>query len=220
MNEFINLILPFLFYCCNIFVLTKKFVKLELKKQLVPDRLLPYFSSFPPIVMNVITKVICLEYAEKISELMPIWEKESIVNENFIKLCVNLLLKHGSFQILRHLLDFSNDTTNSNNSSNTNKDVIYGSRIVLDHLLVELHTFVHTTRQTRKEDNQLIKESSRYWKLLMDQVLHSPQGSFKRFFPRHTKNLMFSYMQLMQQLCNNGGIDFSSFCIFTEKRQK
>ena len=29
---------------------------------------------------------------------------------------------------------------------------------------------------------------------------------------------MFSYMQLMQQLCNNGGIDFSSFCIlFTEK---
>ena len=218
MNEFINL---FLFYCCNIFVLTKKFVKLELKKQLVPDRLLPYFSSFPPIVMNVITKVICLEYAEKISELMPIWEKESIVNENFIKLCVNLLLKHGSFQILRHLLDFSNDTTNSNNSSNTNKDVIYGSRIVLDHLLVELHTFVHTTRQTRKEDNQLIKESSRYWKLLMDQVLHSPQGSFKRFFPRHTKNLMFSYMQLMQQLCNNGGIDFSSFCIlFTEKRQK
>ena len=195
MNEFINL---FLFYCCNIFVLTKKFVKLELKKQLVPDRLLPYFSSFPPIVMNVITKVICLEYAEKISELMPIWEKESIVNENFIKLCVNLLLKHGSFQILRHLLDFSNDTTNSNNSSNTNKDVIYGSRIVLDHLLVELHTFVHTTRQTRKEDNQLIKESSRYWKLLMDQVLHSPQGSFKRFFPRHTKNLMFSYMQLMQ----------------------
>ena len=217
MNEFINL---FLFYCCNIFVLTKKFVKLELKKQLVPDRLLHYFSSFPPIVMNVITKVICLEYAEKISELMPIWEKESIVNENFIKLCVNLLLKHGSFQILRHLLDFSNDTTNSNNSSNTNKDVIYGSRIVLDHLLVELHTFVHTTRQTRKEDNQLIKESSRYWKLLMDQVLHSPQGSFKRFFPRHTKNLMFSYMQLMQQLCNNGGIDFSSFCIFTEKRQK
>ena len=217
MNEFINL---FLFYCCNIFVLTKKFVKLELKKQLVPDRLLPYFSSFPPTVMNVITKVICLEYAEKISELMPIWEKESIVNENFIKLCVNLLLKHGSFQILRHLLDFSNDTTNSNNSSNTNKDVIYGSRIVLDHLLVELHTFVHTTRQTRKEDNQLIKESSRYWKLLMDQVLHSPQGSFKRFFPRHTKNLMFSYMQLMQQLCNNGGIDFSSFCIFTEKRQK
>ena len=195
-------------------------MKLELKKQLVPDRLLPYFSSFPPIVMNVITKVICLEYAEKISELMPIWEKESIVNENFIKLCVNLLLKHGSFQILRHLLDFSNDTTNSNNSSNTNKDVIYGSRIVLDHLLVELHTFVHTTRQTRKEDNQLIKESSRYWKLLMDQVLHSPQGSFKRFFPRHTKNLMFSYMQLMQQLCNNGGIDFSSFCIFTEKRQK
>ena len=30
------------------------------------------------IVMNVITKVISLEYAEKISELMPIWEKESI----------------------------------------------------------------------------------------------------------------------------------------------
>ena len=178
MNEFINLILPFSFYCCNIFVLTKKFVKLELKKQLVLVRLLPYFSSFPPIVMNVITKVICLEYAEKISELMPIWEKESIVNENFIKLCVNLLLKHGSFQILRHLLDFSNDTTNSNNSSNTNKDVIYGSRIVLDHLLVELHTFVHTTRQTRKEDNQLIKESSRYWKLLMDQVLHFPPRFF------------------------------------------
>ena len=48
MNEFLNLILPFLFYCCNIFVLTKKFVKLELKKHLVPDRLLPYFSSFPP----------------------------------------------------------------------------------------------------------------------------------------------------------------------------
>ena len=31
--------------------------------------------------MNVITKVICLEYAEKISELMPIWEKESIGEE-------------------------------------------------------------------------------------------------------------------------------------------
>ena len=166
-------------------------MKLELKKQLVPDRLLPYFSSFPPIVMNVITKVICLEYAEKISELMPIWEKESIVNENFIKLCVNLLLKHGSFQILRHLLDFSNDTTNSNNSSNTNKDVIYGSRIVLDHLLVELHTFVHTTRQTRKEDNQLIKESSRYWKLLMDQVLHSPKVLLKDSSPDTQKILCF-----------------------------
>ena len=101
------------------------------------------------------------------------------MNESFIKLCVNLLLKNGSFQILRHLLDFSNDiTTNSSNSNSTNKDVIFGSRIVLDHLLVELHTFVHTTRQTRKEDNQLIKESSRYWKLLMDQVLHFPQGSF------------------------------------------
>ena len=152
-----------------------------LKNSLCQIEYYPYLKIFCffPLVMNVITKVICLEYAEKISDLMPIWEKESIVNENFIKLCVNLLLKHGSFQILRHLLDFSNDSTNSSNSSsNNNKDVIYGSRIVLDHLLVELHTFVHTTRQTRKEDNQLIKESSRYWKLLMDQVLHFPQGSF------------------------------------------
>ena len=102
-----------------------------------------------------------LEYAEKISDLVPIWEKESVIDpkdDSFIKLCVNLLLKHGSFQLLKHLLDFS-----AENAKNSCKDVIYGSRILLDHLLVELHNFVHTTRATKKEDNFLIKESSRYW---------------------------------------------------------
>ena len=147
------------------------------------------------MVMSVATQVIRLEYAEKISDLIPFWEKEGIIDskdDNFIKLCVNLLLKHGSFQLLRYLLDFSAENSD-NSAADQSKDVMYGSRIILDHLLVELHTFVHTVRQTKKEDNQLIKESSGYWKLLMDQYLFG-----KDLYQRKAASLLLNCIFLQE----------------------
>ena len=67
-----------------------------------------------------------------------------------MKLTVNILLRHGKFILIKHLLDFSAD------DSNLSRDVINGSRTILDLLLVELHSYVHT----HNKNGENIKDNS------------------------------------------------------------
>lgn len=126
-------------------------------------------SLMASTVMSVASEVVKYELAEKISTLMPTWEKGGLIEaDGLVKLTVNLLMKHGTFGLIRHLLDFSGCDVND-------KDVMYGSRYILDQLLVELHGLVH-----KKEENNLLKECSLHWPFLMDNYLFGEDSYQKK----------------------------------------
>jgi hypothetical protein len=62
-------------------------------------------------------------------------DKES---DGFMKLTVNILLRHGKFVLIKHLLDFSSE----DDSLNLSQDVINGSRTILGKVLHEIHIFL------------------------------------------------------------------------------
>ena len=56
-------------------------------------------------------------------------------SDGFMKLTVNILLRHGKFVLIKHLLDFSSE----DDSLNLSQDVINGSRTILGKVLHEIH---------------------------------------------------------------------------------
>ena len=58
--------------------------------------------------------------------------------DGFMKLTVNILLRHGKFVLIKHLLDFSSE----DDSLNLSQDVINGSRTILGKILHEIHIFL------------------------------------------------------------------------------
>ena len=58
-------------------------------------------------------------------------------SDGFMKLTVNILLRHGKFVLIKHLLDFSSE----DDSLNLSQDVINGSRTILGKVLHEIHLF-------------------------------------------------------------------------------
>ena len=114
-------------------------------------------------VISVAAEVLTAQTANKIADLVPIWDQKGVIDtkeDNFTKLTVNLLMKHGKFSLILQLLKFSSD-------SYEYKDVMNGSRYILENLLVELHQFVHTG-YAKNECNTLLKEASLQWDLLIN----------------------------------------------------
>ena len=62
-------------------------------------------------------------------------DKES---DGFMKLTVNILLRHGKFVLIKHLLDFSSE----DDSLNLSQDIINGSRTILGKVLHEINIFL------------------------------------------------------------------------------
>ena len=58
-------------------------------------------------------------------------------SDGFMKLTVNILLRHGKFVLIKHLLDFSSE----DDSLNLSQDVINGSRTILGKVLHEINVF-------------------------------------------------------------------------------
>ena len=117
-------------------------------------------------VVTVAAEVMNEKTAQKIAGLVPIWESKGVMDtkeEHFVKLTVNLLMKHGRFSLVQQLLYYSSEESPS--------EIQSGSRYILDHLSVELHNFVHTIGYSKKEGNGLIKEASLQWNSLMEQFL-------------------------------------------------
>ena len=117
-------------------------------------------------VISVAAEVLNEESANKIADLVPIWDQKGVIDtkeDNFTKLTVNLLMKHGKFSLILQLLNFSSEDWEC-------KDVMNGSRHILENLLVELHNFVHTGF-SKNECNNLLKEASLQWDLLTQQFL-------------------------------------------------
>ena len=80
-----------------------------------------------------------------------------------MKLAVNILLRNGKFVLIKNLLNFSSE------DSSLSRDIISGSKSMLDLLLVDLHHLVHTS--SRGNENALLKECSLHWPFLMDHYL-------------------------------------------------
>jgi hypothetical protein len=125
-------------------------------------------SLMASTMMSVAAEVMNMDMVIKVSDLVPVWMKHDIYDNKeggLVNLAVNLLIKHGTFGLVKNLLDFSSDNVAPN------KDILQGCRQVLDQLLVELHTFVHGPGHSKKEDNSVIKEASLHWISLMDNYL-------------------------------------------------
>ena len=117
-------------------------------------------------VVSVAAEVMNERTAQKVAELVPTWESKGVLDskeDHFVKLVVNLLIKHGKFSLVQQLLYYSGEEYSS--------DIQNGARYILDHLLVDLHNFVHTSGYTKREENGLLKEASLQWNSLMEQFL-------------------------------------------------
>ena len=85
------------------------------------------------IVINVAAELINENMAEKIANTN--FSKIDKDSDGFMKLTVNILLRHGKFVLIKHLLDFSSE----DDSLNLSQDVINGSRTILGKVLHEIH---------------------------------------------------------------------------------
>lgn len=90
-------------------------------------------------VINVASELISDETAEKVAGYIPTWyAKDLIKDDTFSKLVVDILLKYGKFKLIQYLIEFSSE------DCHLSRDVINGSRYIMDLLLVDLHNLVHS----------------------------------------------------------------------------
>ena len=103
--------------------------------------------------------------------------------------------------MIHQRLDFSSEDYDS-------KEVTNGSRYILDHLLVELHNFVHTTGCSKQEKNILLTEASLQWNLLIDHFLFKGDNYQKKIVSMLLNCIflqegrMLTAMALQKGLCN------------------
>ena len=78
----------------------------------------------------VASQLLSENFAEKIGNLLPTWHAQDLIKDDtFLKLTVGILLKNGKFSLVKSLIDFAGE------DSNLSRDVVNGSRSILDLLL-------------------------------------------------------------------------------------